>query len=95
MSVIKPGTIVAAAIRVPIVLLVLVLFFLLGKSSLKLISAYAVPFGFSTGTTTAFSVAIVFFFAGLSIFTCLYLFKPDTKGNRPGRHVPLKTKDRI
>ena len=80
MSVGKPGNLVTFAIRVPAVLLMLGLFFLLAKSSLSLISGFAVPFGFSSGTITALSIAAVVFFAGIGSLTCLYLYNPGKKG---------------
>ena len=75
MSVRKLGTLVVYAIRIPFVLLFLALFYLLGKSSLTLIAAHAVPFGFSSAVTTVFSLMAVVFFAGISAFFFLYLFK--------------------
>jgi uncharacterized BrkB/YihY/UPF0761 family membrane protein len=79
MNVQTPGSFVFFALRIPFVLLLIALFFLLGKSSLNLISAYAVPFGFSPITTAVFSVLAVIFFAGIGIFFCLYLFRPAEK----------------
>ena len=80
MSVRKSGSLVVSAIRVLFVLLMLTLLFLLGRSSLNLISAFAVPFGFSSGTSTAFSVVAVVFFASIGALLCLYFFNPSEKG---------------
>lgn len=81
MSVRKPGHLVLFILRIPIVFLILILFFLLAKSSLSLISGFAVPFGFSAGTTTVFSIAAVTFYTGIAVLICLYLFKPGDKDN--------------
>lgn len=81
MSVRKPGKLVTFAIRIPAVLLILALFFLLGKSSLNLISGFAVPFGFSSSTTTALSIVAVVFFTGIGTLICLYLYTPGEKDN--------------
>lgn len=71
----KTGFGTAQLIRIPLILLTLFVLLIIGKSSLNLISAFAIPFGFSSGTTTALTTIAVIFFLSIGVPISLYIFK--------------------
>ena len=74
----KTGLAIGYLVRVPLVVVTIFLLFLLGKSSIKMITAFAVPFGFSSGATTAFSTVAVIFYLSIAILVGKHLFRSGT-----------------